>query len=50
MKNVFTMFGAKDKIHVGCVELLVMGIENVYDGREYRYDLGNGEVFEISDQ
>ena len=49
MKNAFIMFGAKDLIPVSCVELLVMGIENVYDNKEYRFEIGNGKVFEIYD-
>ena len=49
MKNVFNMFGAIESIPVQNVEILVMGIENIYDNSEYRIDLGNGKILEVSD-
>lgn len=43
------MFGANESIPVQNVEILVMGIENIYDNSEYSIDLGNGKILEVSD-
>jgi hypothetical protein len=49
MKNAFVMFGAQDHIPVECVELLILGIENLYDNKEYLFDVGNNKTLDISD-
>ena len=49
MKNAFVMFGVQDNISLECVELLILGIENVYDNKEYRIDIGNNKMLDVSD-
>ena len=49
MKNVFNIFGANEFIPVSCVELLVLGIENVYDNKEHIVNIGNNKVLDVSD-
>ena len=49
INNAFGMFGSQDSISVECVELLLMGIENLYDNKEYKYDIGHNRTFEVSD-
>ena len=47
--NALGMFGSQDYISVECVELLLMGIENLYDNKSYQFDIGNNRIFDISD-